>query len=568
MFTFEDARLPPAAANTLLPGHVRQLLHAPGDELLVLQGLGVRVLDRSGAQRLHWAPERRVLHVARLGKEVVLTTPEGVFIAEVGADLGKAVTGLPHPGSIAVGSATHVAVLAGKAVHFVARATGDTQVLALPKEGVEALRQFDLTQLDVSPDGRWIYAARGGDVAAIWSSEGERVWCATGFDAPGSGFFVDTGQLVTRDGVHIRAQDPETPTEIVALRLPPLANDVTVAPAPGGLAVIHPGGVARWSMAEAKGDEGMLSAGTGFCRHASVGVETAAYMASDGLWMDGEVLDRPGGTSWFAVEARGSTVAFPNRDGIFIGSVDGVGLRTNPEEPALVGELDRTGDVLVLPCGPGHKNRSLHEISVSERSAQARGNILQFVSSVVRFGDRYAVCTTKPTGTKHWVGAYDFGSKRAAWKVKGTYPQAFAASPDCTRGVIAWGDGEHTVHELAKGKQVDAFRTARSRGLAVSDTTIATIDPAGRITLRRDGVETVVEREEPTEFGNLPLAFDETGAHLLVGASDGALEVRDATSGELQRTIPLHVGPFENVRVAGGKIFSLGQDGALKVVSL
>ncbi|MAQ15373.1 MAG: hypothetical protein CMN30_11340 [Sandaracinus sp.] len=236
------------------------------------------------------------------------------------------------------------------------------------------------------------------------------------------------------------------------------------------------------------------------------------------------------------------------------------------EEQCLPGELDMTGQTLVVPCGPGHKGRTLYELSAAERTAEARAKTMTFTSSIQRFGGRFAVGTSK--SVPGWFGGFDFGKKRAAWKVKGDEPGLFAAEPGCARGVISWLDGVHTVHELVKGKEVDSFQTARSRGLAMSADTIATIDVKGNITLRRDGANSVVERDEPTEYGNLPLAFTEDGQHLLVGASDGSVEIRDAADGALRRTLVLHAGPFKDLRVAGGKLFSLGTDGALKVVSL
>ncbi len=296
MFTFDDTELPPPDGDTILPGHIRQILYAPGDDLLVLQGLGVRVLDRSGAQRQRWLPERRVLHLARAGKEIVLTTPEGIFVAEVGAELGDPVTSFPHPESRADAGATHVAVLEGKAVRLVDRATGDTRTLELDAEGVAALRQYVFTQIHVSPDGKWVYAGRQGDVAAVWSTAtGERVWQVTDFDAPKHAFFLESGELITRHTFEFYLRSPEAPTETQLLQFPRLAHEMTVVPAPGGLAIFHAGGAVHWSLAQALGEEGKISANNPYRATVSAGVESMAVVGPEGLRLDDTLVDLGGG---------------------------------------------------------------------------------------------------------------------------------------------------------------------------------------------------------------------------------------------------------------------------------
>jgi hypothetical protein len=584
-----------AEVGHIFRGRIRQLLFAPGGELLVAAGLGVEVLDPDTLElRQRWLSDEYVLWLAAAGSRLLVAVrrAEGValFAAEPGAKLGAPLAESDYVGETYSTDSdfTQVALPVANGVH-VYRVGGKKRLEFLLGPEVEKAIPYLLRvqHARLSPDGRFVAALAGGTAYAVWEIDTGRIvmrGVRGDGDVPDSLLFLPDGRLLMETRSSYSAYDLSQPANRQYLSLGDGFNRRTLFMGGGRLLAV--GGFGEYEVRSPASFE-TLSQGQGEPNHygavpgSPVGAisrtHVATYAASYGtLWVTGTKTvtrrDHVSSLEGLSVSADGRRLVVESQWRETCHAID-VAAKTRREvvsEEGLVGPaVSADGSQVILGCGTNLKPRTLHTVSFDGGTPEPVHKILAWARRTKSFGgDFYAVATYKLRGDGY-VSVHRLGQPRAVAKLtfEDESPWVFDVAPDGSQAIVRW---KHTttLHDLTrKGAIVETLPLCASS---------VALGPGGALALTfpEDSRETLLVRTASGEkrvplppvkgHGSSTVAFSEDGSLVFAGRPSGMLELRRASDGKLLRALQAHAAPIEHLETAGGLLWSLGKDDVVR----
>ena len=575
----------------LFRGAIRHLCFDAEGALLVLAGRGVLRLDPDTLEeRGVWLPTRHVESVLAVGDRLWVLVDGGAFVAAFGEELGEPLAvvehGFHHAYS-AIGS--KLALPRERGALLVDAVTGETREYSFDEawfDGQSSKRGPDRTML--SPSGRYIGVTSSHGYTVIWEVEsGEQRIAREHSEAMA---IIDDRRVIRGEESSTSVIDFITGDWSRAPGNPHfdrggalvLGDRLLAADTAGGFALIDIGSFEVVAELDSRlkeyGRTPSRSSAALSERHVATydgmgGVLRVTALGGDTV----ESWDWCGGVEGLSVGAAGRRAAVSREWSQ--GWVECVDL----DAKTLVTVRDRTGQgmtragitpdgaSLVAPCGSilrarrvlvgpfgGAESEDIHAIKCCAREFIGYGD------------DCYAISTHTLDGAGY-VGLHRAGAKRALAKV--TYlkeqPWRIAVGADDDELLVSWDSATILYDMVKRPKAVETF-AGRAGAVALGPRGfLAYVEGREAIFIRSPGAEAVRLTLELRQHRRIErLVFSKGGDLLMVGMSDGVLQVRRTVDGELLREIPLHVGEFVSLLRCGEAIWTLGDDGIVHIVGL
>lgn len=575
----------------LFRGAIRHLSFDAEGALMVLAGRGVLRLDPDTLEeRGVWLPTRHVESVLAFGDRLWVIVDGGAFVASFGEELGEPLAAAEH-GFHHTYSATgsKLALPRERGALLVDGETGEVREFNFDEawfEGQSSKRGPDRAML--SPSGRYIGVTASHGYTVVWEVEGGEQMIARehseamaiiddrrvirGEESSSSVIDFITGDWSRAPGnPHFDRGDAVV-----------LGDRLLAADSAGGFALIDISSFEVIAELDSRPKEyGRTPSWTSAAlseRHVATydgmgGVLRVTALGGDTL----ESWDWCGAVEGLSVGADGRRAAVAREWSqgwvecvdldaqtlVTVRDAAGQGMTCagiTPDGASLVapcGSILRARRVLVGPFG-GAESEDVHAIKCCAREFVGYGD------------DRYAISTHTLEGAGY-VGLHRAGAKRALAKV--TYlkeqPWRIAVGADDDELLIAWDSATILYDMVKRPKAVETF-AGRAGAVALGPRGfLAYTEGREVLVIRSPGAGAVRVSPELRRHHRIErLLFSKSGDLLMVGLSDGVLEVRRTVDGELLRAMPLHVGEFVSLQRCGAAIWTLGEDGIVHIIGL
>ncbi len=577
-----------AVRGSVLRGAIRQLCFDADGSLLLLAGRGVRRLDADTLEQTgSWLSDRVVDQVLGPGPTLWVVCEGALHRAAFGAPLGEPLVTLASTRGTIAADAGQLAAVTERGVVLVGT-DGSERRFTIDPEWYAALWSPNPPDIALlSPSGRTIGASRDGRYVVLWDvatgaviHQQQHRHASVLLDDDrylSMGTFSSDLHLFRTDG-HQGVASPDSAAAVVT------GEEILVGSPQGEVCLLRRADLSTIRRLEGHPKE--YGSSTSLVCIARSQRHIATYAVMTGVlrvFSDAGLVEQrgwSGSPEGLSVSDDGQRALVGRDWGGGRADVIDVGGGTLQEVRGPGGlicpGLTPDGESVVLPCGSNLRGRAVHVASFDGSQEQEVHTIRAFARGFIGFGgDCYALLSYTLSSSGEIV-LQRAGVKRAIAKVKlnKESPWTFAIGQGGAELAVGW-EREIIRYDLTKRPKPVQTIPRRAISLALGPVGhLAYIwydSGAPRLTIQRPGaadLELPLDREARYRGSTPRLAFGTDGALLLVGRTDGVLEVRSTVDGAVLRCLPLVAEGFVAMAFAAEALWVMGADGQVLILGV